>query len=270
MNTPAGRDMGALLELMRRLRAPDGGCPWDQEQSYASIVPHTLEEAYEVADAIARGDMPELRDELGDLLFQVVFYARLGEEDGHFDFGDVVEAVVDKLVRRHPHVFGNAQVEDAAAQTVAWEALKAEERANKAAQGVLDGVSLALPALTRAGKLQKRAARIGFDWPDVNGVRAKLDEELAEFDAERAPHDGAAVDTQGLHEELGDVLFSTVNLARHLGLDPEAALRDANRRFEARFRHMEAQAAGQGVDVHNADLDTLNALWEQAKRDLAR
>ena len=197
MSTPAGRDIGALLELMRRLRDPDGGCPWDQEQSYASIVPHTLEEAYEVADAIARGDMPELRDELGDLLFQVVFYARLGEEDGHFDFGDVVEAVVDKLVRRHPHVFGNAQVEDAAAQTVAWEGLKAEERANKAAQGVLDGVSLALPALTRAGKLQKRAARIGFDWPDVNGVRAKLDEELAEFDAERAPHDGAAVEEVG-------------------------------------------------------------------------
>ncbi|MCB1734881.1 MAG: nucleoside triphosphate pyrophosphohydrolase [Gammaproteobacteria bacterium] len=255
---------------MRRLRDPLGGCPWDREQSYASIVPHTLEEAYEVADAIARGDMPELRDELGDLLFQVVFYARLGEEDGHFDFGDVVEAVVDKLVRRHPHVFGEEQVADAAAQTVAWEALKAEERASKAAQGVLDGVSLALPALTRANKLQKRAARVGFDWPEIGGVRAKLDEELAELDAERAPQSGAAPDAQRLHEELGDVLFSAVNLARHLRIDPEAALRDANDRFESRFRHMEAVAAKQGIDIHDSALDTLDGLWAQAKRDLAR
>lgn len=258
---PRGRDIGELLEVMRRLRDPRGGCPWDQEQTYESIVPHTLEEAYEVADAIARRDMAELRDELGDLLFQVVFYARFGEEDGHFDFGDVVEAVVDKLVRRHPHVFGDAQIEDADAQTVAWEAIKAEERADKsdAPASALDGVILALPALTRAAKLQKRAARVGFDWTDVADVRAKIDEELAELDAE--------TDTQRRHEELGDVLFSCVNLARHYGLDPEAALRDANERFESRFRRVEAFAAEDNVDMKASDLATLDALWERAKRE---
>ncbi|MCP5141784.1 MAG: nucleoside triphosphate pyrophosphohydrolase [Gammaproteobacteria bacterium] len=249
---------------MRRLRDPDGGCPWDQEQSYRTIVPHTLEEAYEVADAIARGDMAELRDELGDLLFQVVFYARLGEEDGHFDFGDVVEAVVDKLVRRHPHVFGDAKVADADAQTVAWEALKAEERASKGAAerpSALDGVIHALPALTRAAKLQKRAARVGFDWTDVADVRAKIDEELSELDAES--------DAQRRHEEFGDVLFACVNLARHYGLDPEAALRDASGRFETRFRRVEDFAAEAGVDMSASDLATLDALWERAKRELA-
>lgn len=254
--------MQRLLEIMRRLRDPQDGCPWDREQTYASIVPHTLEEAYEVAEAIEQGDFQALPEELGDLLFQVVFYARIAEEEGRFDFAAVAAAAADKLVRRHPHVFGSAEVRGAAAQTEAWETHKAAERAARAAaQGrrasLLDGVSTALPAVVRAAKLQRRAARVGFDWPAPAPVLDKLREETAELEAALAEGDGT-----GAAAEVGDLLFTCVNLARKLGVEPETALRAANRKFETRFRAMEAAL---GPAIETADAATLEAAWTHAK-----
>lgn len=242
-----------LIALMARLRDPVTGCPWDRAQNFATIAPYTIEEAYEVAEAIANDDMAELRDELGDLLLQVVFHARLAEEAGAFAFADVVAAIVAKMTRRHPHVFGDAAAAaDPASQTQSWEAIKAAE---KSRDGALDGVALALPALLRADKLQRRAARVGFDWPDGNGARLKIDEELAEFDT--APSPAARV------EEAGDLLFAVVNTLRHAGIDPEAALRAANAKFERRFGAMEASA---GAGFAALDLTAKEAAWAAVKR----
>jgi len=248
-----------LLALMARLRDPEHGCPWDREQDFSTIAPYTLEEAYEVADAIAREEPQALRDELGDLLFQVVFHAQMAHERGWFDFQAVAAGIVEKMIRRHPHVFGEHTVADAGAQTEAWEAIKARERGEAA---TLDGIPLALPALTRAAKLQRRAARVGFDWPTLAPVLGKLREELDELDAAMNAREAQA----RLAEELGDLLFSAVNLARHLEIDPEAALRAANAKFERRFRGVEARLAASGRRPADADLAELDALWEQVKR----
>ena len=253
-----------LLEIMRRLRDPQTGCPWDREQNYRTLVPYTLEEAYEVADAIEQNDLTHLPDELGDLLFQVVFYARIGEEQGQFDFEDVVQRICDKLIRRHPHVFADTSIESAEEQSRAWEEHKRQERDRKAAAGqagLLDGVSLALPALVRAAKLQRRAARVGFDWQTVEGILAKVREELAEIEAE-LQRDGAP---ERLAEEVGDLLFSCVNLARHLKVEPEAALRTANLKFERRFRQVENAFQGTG-GMEQASLEEMDAAWEAVKR----
>lgn len=255
--------MEDLLEIMRRLRAEDGGCPWDREQTHASLVPHTIEEAYEVADAVERG--AGLRDELGDLLFQVVFYARIAEEAGQFDFAEVAAGIAAKLIRRHPHVFGAVRVDDARAQAEAWEAHKARERSDGGARGALAGVARTFPALTRAVKLQNRAARDGFDWPDVERVFDKIAEELAEVRAELATPPGSP---QRVHE-VGDLLLAVSNLARHLSVDPEAALRQANGRFERRYARMEALAAEAGGRFGDLDLDRQEALWRRAKDEEA-
>jgi MazG family protein len=249
-----------LLEIMERLRDPARGCPWDLEQDFRTIAPHTIEEAYEVADAIERDDLPALRDELGDLLFQVVFHSRLAGECGAFTFDDVVDAICDKLERRHPHVFGNAVVADSADQSRAWERMKREERAARGAQGALADVPVGLPALTRARKLGARAADAGFDWPDAAGPRAKVAEELAELD--RATQAG---DARAQEAELGDLLFSVVNLARHLGTDPEAALSRANARFARRYRHVEQELDRLGQPASGALPELLDRLWAAAK-----
>lgn len=251
-----------LLQVMARLRDPQGGCPWDIEQTFATIVPHTIEEAYEVAEAIELGDMTQLKDELGDLLFQVVFYAQMAREAGRFDFNGIAEAIADKMMRRHPHVFGSTEIDSAEAQTAAWEALKEGERQAKGQASVLDGVSTALPALTRALKLQKRAARVGFDWPAAAPVLAKVAEEVTELEQEMA----AGGDPDRLRDELGDLLFSCVNLARKLDIDPESALRHGNRKFESRFRAVEQALAEQGRSPAEATLDEMDALWDAAKR----
>ena len=251
-----------LLAIMARLRDSKVGCPWDLDQDFRSIAPHTIEEAYEVADAIERGDMDALRDELGDLLFQVAFHARLAGERGAFHFDDVVNAICDKLVRRHPHVFGDANIADAGEQTLAWERMKREERAARGEGGALADVPIALPALTRARKLGSRASQAGFDWPDASGPRAKIDEELSELDRATAGDDKVA------HEaELGDLLFSVVNLARHLDVDPEAALRRANERFARRYRHVEEALARLGAEATGASPELLDRLWAAAKAD---
>lgn len=260
------RETDRLLEIMAKLRNPDGGCPWDLEQDFASIAPYTIEEAYEVADAIGRGDMTELRDELGDLLLQVVFHARMAEEKDLFDFESVAEAISDKMVRRHPHVFAGETVESTAAQTASWESQKAGERAAKATRGghspsALDGVSVTLPAQTRAVKLARRAARVGFDWPDTGSVLAKLEEEIGELQLEI--QDGATRDR--LEDELGDVLFSVANLARHLDIDPEAALRRTNAKFEHRFRHLEQRLCEAGRAPEDTTLEEMDRLWQEAK-----
>lgn len=258
-----------LRAIMATLRDPEHGCPWDRQQDFASIVPHTLEEAYEVAEAIANDDMTELRDELGDLLFQVVFYARLAEEQGDFDFEQVVDAIVDKLVRRHPHVFAGASINDAESQTQAWEAQKSQERADKSKTsgqengGALEGVAIALPALTRAAKLQKRAARVGFDWPDVQPVMDKVLEELNEVREEMAHGSEQA----RLEEEMGDLLFACTNLARHLRIDPETALRQGNRKFERRFARMESLAKTADVSISQLSLDAWEDLWCRVKAE---
>ncbi len=251
-----------LLEVMARLRDPDGGCPWDLEQDFASIAPYTIEEAYEVADAIAREDMGDLKDELGDLLLQVASHAQMAKEAGHFDFETVAGAIAAKMIRRHPHVFDDARVENAAAQSLAWEETKARERQEKAeAPSLLDDVPVALPALTRAAKLQRRTARVGFDWPDLRPVLDKIDEELAELrrelEAERKP--------DRIGDEIGDLLFAIVNLARHLDIDPEEALRGTNRKFERRFGAIERALSEQGRAIEAATLDELEALWQAAK-----
>jgi len=242
--------LARLLAIMARLRDPERGCEWDVAQTFATIAPYTIEEAYEVADAIARGDLADLKDELGDLLLQVVFHARIAEEAGAFAFDDVATAIADKMERRHPHIFAGA---DTGGHHL-WEQIKADERAAKPDGSALAGVALGLPALTRAEKLGRRAARVGFDWPDASGPRAKITEELAEVDA-------AADDT--LEEEIGDLLFSVANYARHRGLDPEAALRAANAKFERRFRAMEAQA---GSEFAGASLAEKEALWQSLKK----
>ena len=253
-----------LLQIMARLRDPEHGCPWDVQQDFASIAPFTIEEAYEVVDAIDRGDFDDLRDELGDLLLQVVFHARMAEEAGRFDFSDVVDAISDKMRRRHPHVFGEVHHADAAAQTLAWEAIKAAERADKgepADPSALAGVSSGLPEWKRAAKLQQRAAAVGFSWAGPEPVLAKLAEELDEVRAEFA--DGA--DPVRLEDEIGDVLFVTVNLARHAGVDFSRALRHANAKFERRFRQMERLAAAEGGHFAERSLTEQEALWQRAK-----
>lgn len=254
-----------LLEIMARLRSPADGCPWDLAQDFATIAPYTLEEAYEVADAIARADLEALRGELGDLLFQVVFHARMAEEQGEFGFAEVVHDICDKLTRRHPHVFGSDEDRRKGPEPGSWERIKADERVaagNGASPSAMDGVALALPALARADKLARRAARAGFDWPDATGPRAKIDEELAELDEAGRSGDPAAV-----AEELGDLLFAMVNLARHLGLDPEDVLRSANRKFESRYRDMERAALDEGTTLEALDLDAMETLWQRTKRD---
>lgn len=257
--------MQRLLDIMARLRDPRSGCPWDLKQTYATIAPYTLEEAYEVADAIQRGDMHELRDELGDLLFQVVFYSQMAQEDGHFDFQDVAQAICAKMVRRHPHVFADADYGDDAALRGAWEAQKAAERAARRTGGrssQMDGVARALPALMRAEKLQKRAARVGFDWPDARGAFAKTREEFAEVEVELDAHD-----PDRLREELGDMLFAMVNVVRLLGFDAEQALSAANEKFERRFRALERRCDEAGhTDLRQLDLDALEAVWQQVKQ----
>ena len=255
-------DMAHLLEIMARLRDRERGCPWDVEQTFATIAPYTIEEAYEVAEAIRLADDTALKDELGDLLFQVVFHAQMAREAGLFSFADVVEAVCDKMVRRHPHVFGDASIDDAAAQTLAWEAHKAAEREAEGASA-LDGVALALPALARAAKLQARAAGVGFDWAEMSPVIAKIEEELGEL--REALARGAA--QAELTDELGDLLFTVVNLARHLKLDPEAALRDGNAKFTRRFKKIEAWLGEDGRTAAQSDLDEMDRLWKRAKAE---
>ena len=256
-----------LLGIMAQLRHPETGCPWDVEQTFATIAPYTIEEAYEVADAIAEGDMGDLREELGDLLLQVVFHARMAEEDKLFDFDDVAGGIADKMVRRHPHVFGETKFDSEAAQKSNWEAQKSAERATKAEQSgrrpsVLDGVPSAMPALMRSEKLGKRAARVGFEWPNLSGALEKLDEELLELKTEI---DVPAPDKSRLTDELGDVLFSVVNVARHLGVDPETALRHANAKFESRFRAVEDSYIAENMDIADANLEDMEERWQIAK-----
>jgi ATP diphosphatase len=258
-------DIRRLLDIMARLRDPRGGCPWDVQQNFSTIAPYTIEEAYEVADAIDRGDMQELKDELGDLLLQVVFHARMAEEAGHFAFADVVAAICDKMVRRHPHVFAGASVEDAEAQTLAWEESKRREREEKQAHdgSALAGIARGLPEWQRAVKLQQRAATVGFDWPSVDPVFEKLHEELDEVRAELAQGLGH----EALEDEIGDVLFVCANLSRHAKVDFGAALRRANQKFERRFRRMEALAAEDGVELAALPLARQDAYWDRAKAE---
>ena len=261
-----------LIDIMAALRDPRSGCPWDREQDFRSIAPYTIEEAYEVVEAAERGDLDDLRDELGDLLFHIVFYARMAEERGVWAFRDVAEAVADKLVRRHPHVFGEASgeaIDHAEDQTRAWEGHKAAERRAKAeaegrTPGLLDGIG-ALPGLLKAQKLQRRAARVGFDWPDIGPVADKVEEELEECREVLTDPDRR----QALEHELGDLLFACVNLARHVRVDPEAALRGANRRFEARFRYVESAFAGREGGLQAASAEAMEEVWEEAKSRLA-
>ncbi|MCH8301274.1 MAG: nucleoside triphosphate pyrophosphohydrolase [Proteobacteria bacterium] len=250
-----------LLEIMAKLRDPHTGCPWDQQQDFSSIAPYTVEEAYEVADAIAREDLDGLREELGDLLFQVAFHARMAEEQGAFDFDAVATGICDKMIRRHPHVFGTAREREKGPQKGSWQKIKAAERADREVHSsALDGVARALPALKRAEKLGKRAAAVGFDWPDPSGPGDKIDEELGELALARE-----AGDEENMLEELGDLLFAIVNLARHLRIDPEQALSGANRKFERRFRSMEQEIIAAGQAIQDLDLETLESHWQSAK-----
>ncbi|HKE97240.1 MAG TPA: nucleoside triphosphate pyrophosphohydrolase [Povalibacter sp.] len=250
-----------LLDLMSRLRDPQRGCPWDVQQNFATIAPYTIEEAYEVADAIERRDLPDLRDELGDLLFQVVFHAQMAREQGAFTFDDVVNAICDKMERRHPHVFGDARIDTAEAQTVAWEEQKRHERA-ASGQSVLDDVPVGLPALTRARKLGKRAAQVGFEWADISGAIDKVHEEIGELRQEVS----AGVDKIRTEQEIGDLLFSLVNVCRYLEIDAENALRLTNAKFERRFRYIEQQLQTRGRSPRESTLEEMDALWEEAKR----
>jgi nucleoside triphosphate diphosphatase len=267
------RELSRLIEIMARLRDPETGCPWDIEQDFSTIKNYTIEEAYEVADAIERGDYDDLRDELGDLLLQPVYHAQMASERGLFDIGDVIEAVTTKMIRRHPHVFGPDAARDAEAAKGRWEAIKAEERARKAAKrdadappaSLLDDVPHVLPALARAEKLTRRAASVGFDWPDTAAVLEKTEEELGEVAEAIVREDKAAVT-----EEIGDLLFAVANLARHLGVDPEAALRDANAKFTRRFAYVEARAREETVPLAEAGLERLDGYWNEIRaRDKA-
>jgi len=270
--TVPARDIARLLEIMAALRDPETGCPWDIKQDFSTIAPYTIEEACEVADAIARGDMVDLCDELGDLLLQVVFHAQMASEAGYFAFPDVVEAITTKLIRRHPHVFGDRSAGNPGEVKELWEAIKAEERAEKAARkaaggaapartSLLDGVPLALPAQKRAVKLQQKASAVGFDWNDPKAVLAKLREEITEVEEVLDRNDKAA-----LTDEIGDMLFVIANLARHADIDPEAALEGTNRKFMRRFAHIEAALAAEGRDFSETDLTEMDSLWDEAKR----
>lgn len=273
---PRPYTLATLLEIMAALRHPETGCPWDIEQTFGSIAPYTIEEAYEVGDAIARGDLADLKDELGDLLLQVVYHARMAEEQGAFDFADVAAAISEKMVRRHPHVFGTEAQREQGAAPGFWERIKAEERAEKQAErarlgvaapegdGLLDAVPGNLPALTQAVKMQKKAARVGFDWPALEPVMAKLREELAEFDAAASAGDEAA-----MRDEFGDLMFSMANVARHLEIEPEDALGATNTKFRLRFARVEALLRDAGQSLEDASLEELDALWERAKREEA-
>jgi ATP diphosphatase len=255
------RSVGRLIEIMARLRTPGSGCPWDLEQSFETIAPYTIEEAYEVADAVARQDRAALKGELGDLLLQVVFHARMAEEQGSFDFGDVVQAITEKLIRRHPHVFGDARAFAPDEVKSLWERIKADERkadGEPESGAGLGNVPLALPALSRADKLQRKAAAVGFDWKDADDIFAKIEEETRELRAVRGDRASEA-------EEIGDLLFAVVNLARRLGVDSEAALRAANAKFERRFRAIERALAAQGRSLNEVTLDELDALWNEVK-----
>ena len=257
--------LARLLAVMAWLRDRQHGCPWDIDQTFRTIAPYTIEEAYEVADAIERDDMPALKEELGDLLLQVVYHAQMASETKAFDFADVAAAIADKMVDRHPHVFGDLKIADADAQTISWEARKAAERAKKGGEhpsGTLDGVAKALPALLRAEKIQKRAARVGFDWKEAGPVIDKIEEELGELRAELA---AGSVDPARVTDELGDVLFAVANLARHYRIDPEAALRGTNDKFERRFRYIETRLAEQGRKPADASLEEMETLWQEAK-----
>ncbi len=259
--------MQRLIEIMQRLRDPDTGCPWDREQTFSTIARHTIEEAYEVADAIQREAMDELRDELGDLLFQVVFYTQMAREQSLFDFDDVVHSICTKMIRRHPHVFADEKIDSAAEQSMAWERHKSEERRRKGEiegpASQLDGVAHSMPALIRAGKLQKRAADVGFDWPDIEGPIAKVQEELAEVRAELEVENNQ----ERLQAEIGDLLFACVNLARHARVDPESSLRLANQTFERRYRSMERMLAAEGQQMEELDLEAMEQLWVRAKAE---
>jgi nucleoside triphosphate diphosphatase len=260
------RDISRLIEIMAALRNPNGGCPWDLEQDFRSIRHYTIEEAYEVADAIEREDFSDLREELGDLLLQPIYHAQMASEAGHFDIGDVVYAITEKLIRRHPHVFGDVVADGAVDAQDRWEAIKVRERAAKAARkgdavpSVLDDVPQVLPALARAEKLTKRAAKIGFDWPDMSAVRAKVEEELAEVAVAERSGDQASV-----QEEIGDLLFAVANLARKAGVDPEAALRDANIKFSRRFHYVEARCREDRIEVAAAGLERLDGYWNEIR-----
>lgn len=266
MTMQPSRDISRLIEIMAALRNPDGGCPWDLEQDFSTIRHYTIEEAYEVADAIEREDFSDLREELGDLLLQPIYHAQMASEAGHFDIGDVVQAITEKLIRRHPHVFGDVEAGTSAASENRWEAIKAQERAAKAERkgdetpSLLDDVPNVLPALARAGKLTKRAAKVGFDWPDFLAVKAKVDEELDEVVEAQASGDAAAI-----QEEIGDLLFAVANLARHAGVDAEAALRDANYKFTRRFHHVEARCREDGVEPRDAGLERLDGYWNEIR-----
>jgi ATP diphosphatase len=260
------RDLSRLIEIMRALRDPVSGCPWDLEQDFASIRHYTIEEAYEVADAIERSDFADLREELGDLLLQPIYHAQMANEAGLFDIGDVIYGITEKLIRRHPHVFGEQIAEGAGQANGQWERIKAEERAVKAAHkgnqvpSLLDDVPYVLPALARAEKLTRRAAKVGFDWPDFHSVLAKVEEELVEVAEARS-----ASDRDALQEEIGDLLFAVANLARHAGIDPEAALRDANFKFSRRFAHVEARCREDGIAPADAGLERLDGYWNEIR-----
>ncbi|WP_019173465.1 nucleoside triphosphate pyrophosphohydrolase [Pseudaminobacter salicylatoxidans] len=268
------KDISRLIEIMAALRDPASGCPWDIEQNFETIVPYTIEEAYEVADAILRGDFDDLRQELGDLLLQVVYHAQMAKEIGEFDFGDVVEAVTTKMIRRHPHVFGDEQARGAGMAKGMWEAIKAEEKSEKRSarlargldpedhgSGFLDGVPIAFPALTRALKLQEKAARVGFDWKDAGPILDKIEEEIGELREAMSKGERAAV-----QDEFGDVLFALVNFGRHLDLDSEAALTGTNEKFRSRFHHVERALRESGRSLEEASLDQMEELWQQAKK----
>ena len=250
-----------LLEVMQKLRDPQSGCPWDVEQTFATIAPYTIEEAYEVADAIAREDLDDLRDELGDLLLQVVFHAQIAAETGQFSFEDVAEGIAEKMIRRHPHVFGSEAEREAGKIDGSWEEIKELERSDCNDGSEMAGIARALPALKRAQKLGKRAGRVGFDWPDRQGVHAKIQEELVELEEAAGTRDSANIE-----EEFGDMLFAVVNLARHLDVDPEKALTAANSKFERRFRDMEAAITGNGKRIKDFSLETLDQEWRAAKK----
>ena len=267
------RDIERLLEIMAALRTPGTGCPWDLEQDFSTIAPYTLEEAYEVADAIERRDLDDLRDELGDLLLQIVFHSRMAEEQGAFGFGDVVEAITRKMIRRHPHVFGDDRVRGAKLAKGMWEEIKAEEKAERRAsrlarglnpedhgRGYLDGIPPSFPALVRALKLQERAARVGFDWREAKPILDKIEEEIGEL--RDAMADG---EKDAIKDEFGDVLFALVNFGRHLGIDAESALRQTNEKFRTRFHHIESELKKDGSSLEEADLDSMEALWQAAK-----
>jgi MazG family protein len=251
-----------LLDIMAQLRDPKDGCAWDVEQTFETIAPYTVEEAYEVAEAIDNNDMESLKDELGDLMFQAVFHARMAEEAGYFNFSDVIDAISDKMIRRHPHVFGDENYRDAEEQTVAWEEQKARERAEKKQKSILDGVTVGLPALTRAVKLQKRAARVGFDWPSTSGVIDKLNEEMLELSEELIAD---KQDQEKIEEEFGDMMFVYANLARHLKIDPEQALKKANNKFTRRFNKIEQEIVNKESSFGQYSLNELEEFWQQAK-----